>query len=387
VYKGERGKNAVRERAIQIKTRGVKNAYKLARTKERRLFRKKARQLDEEALIEIERHRRIQDSRKFYKRLNDVRRPFEPQVVMCRAKNGELLTNKNQVLARWEEHFEEHLNEGSESEQPTRPVDLRDDGVDIDLPSRDEIEGALKYLKNNKAAGVDSIAAAQLKNGGPNLVDALHAVIQQAWTGETLPRSWPKGVLYPVYKKGDKLDCKSYRGICLLNVTYKVFAKILYDRLLPHANAAVQHYQAGFQSGKSTTDQLFALRQILEICNEFNITTHHIFIDFKAPYDTIIKNEVYVGMSEVNFSTKLIRLTKATLTIVTCCVKIQNDCSESFETRQGLRQGSLMTPTNEVSLEIKRRIQTANMCFFGNCANISGRATFHARKNPPFTRP
>jgi hypothetical protein len=46
-------------------------------------------------------------------------------------------------------------------------------------------------------------------------------------------------------------------------VTYKVFAKILYDRLLPHANAAVQHYQAGFQSGKSTTDQLFALRQIL----------------------------------------------------------------------------------------------------------------------------
>jgi hypothetical protein len=59
-----------------------------------------AMQLDEEALIEIERHRSIQDSRKFYKCLNDVRRPFEPQVAMCQAKNGELLTNKNQVLAR-----------------------------------------------------------------------------------------------------------------------------------------------------------------------------------------------------------------------------------------------------------------------------------------------
>jgi flavoprotein len=34
-------KNAARERAIQIKTRGVKNTYKLARTKERSLFRKK----------------------------------------------------------------------------------------------------------------------------------------------------------------------------------------------------------------------------------------------------------------------------------------------------------------------------------------------------------
>jgi hypothetical protein len=60
---------------------------------------------------------------------------------MCRAKNRELLTNKNQVLAGWKQHFAEHLYKGSESEQPTRPVDLRDDGVDIDLPSREEIEG------------------------------------------------------------------------------------------------------------------------------------------------------------------------------------------------------------------------------------------------------
>jgi hypothetical protein len=28
---------------------------------------------------------------------------------------------------------------------------------------------------------------------------------------------------------------------------------------------------------------------------------------------------------------------------VTCCVKIKNDCSESFETRQGLRQGDVLS--------------------------------------------
>jgi hypothetical protein len=31
-------------------------------------------------------------------------------------------------------------------------------------------------------------------------------------------------------------------------------------------------------------------------------------------------------MAELNFPTKLIRLTKATLTTVKCCVKKQNDC-------------------------------------------------------------
>jgi hypothetical protein len=45
------------------------------------------------------------------------------------------------------------------------------------LPSREEIERALKYLKNNKAAGGDSIAVELLKYGGPSLVDELHAVI------------------------------------------------------------------------------------------------------------------------------------------------------------------------------------------------------------------
>jgi hypothetical protein len=61
------------------------------------------------------------------------------------------------VLARWKKQFEEHLNEGSKSEQPTRPVNLRNDGVNIDLPSHEEIKVALKYQKNNKAAGADSI--------------------------------------------------------------------------------------------------------------------------------------------------------------------------------------------------------------------------------------
>jgi hypothetical protein len=40
-------KNAAKERAIQIKTKGAKNDYKLPRTREKRLFRKNARQLDE----------------------------------------------------------------------------------------------------------------------------------------------------------------------------------------------------------------------------------------------------------------------------------------------------------------------------------------------------
>jgi hypothetical protein len=40
--------------------------------------------------------------------------------MKCRAK-----TNKDQVLSRWKEHFEQHLNEREERDQPPDQVDLR----------------------------------------------------------------------------------------------------------------------------------------------------------------------------------------------------------------------------------------------------------------------
>jgi hypothetical protein len=77
------------------------------------LFKEKSRQLDEQALIETKRHRSIQDSHKLYKRLHDVKRIQEAQVV------------------------------------------------EIDLPRREEIESVLKYPKNNKATGADSSRATE----------------------------------------------------------------------------------------------------------------------------------------------------------------------------------------------------------------------------------
>jgi hypothetical protein len=70
-------------------------------------------------------------------------------------------------VLRWKEHFEQHLNEEEKRDQPHDQANLRDDGIGLDLPSRGEIESALKYLKNNKAASADSIAAELLKNSGP----------------------------------------------------------------------------------------------------------------------------------------------------------------------------------------------------------------------------
>jgi hypothetical protein len=46
--------------------------------------------------------------------------------------------------------------------------------------------------------------------------------------------------------------------------------------------------------------------------------------------------------------------------------------------------GSLMTPTNDVSLEIQRRIETANMCFFGLRKHVQ---SSHLSRQSKFNRP
>jgi len=50
-----------------------------------------------------------------------------------------------------------------------------------------------------------------------------------------MPEEWSMGIIQPICKKGDKLECSNYRAIALLNVTYKVLSGILYNRLTVHA--------------------------------------------------------------------------------------------------------------------------------------------------------
>jgi len=135
------------------------------------------------------------------------------------------------------------------------------------------------------------------------------------------------------------MECSNYRGVSLLNTTYKILSNILFARILPFAENTIGNYQSGFQKNRSTTNQIFMLRQISEKTKEFGIEKHHLFIDFKSTYDTIKTDQLYNAMSEFSIPKKPIRLTQMTMENTKSQVRIQSDLSDSVITKKGLRQG------------------------------------------------
>ena len=100
-------------------------------------------------------------------------------------------------------------------------------------------------------------------------------------------------------------------------------------------------------------DQLFSLRQILQKCRVYNVPTHHVFIDFKAAYDTVDREQLWQGMHEYRFPDKLTRLIKATMDRVMCYVRVSGVLADPFESHRGLRQGDgLSCALFNIALEV-----------------------------------
>ena len=100
------------------------------------------------------------------------------------------------------------------------------------------------------------------------------------------------------------MECSNYRGVSLLCTTYKVFSNILFTRLSSYAENIIGDYQCGFRKDRSTIEQIFNIRQILEKTREFQINTYHLFIDFQTTYDSIIRDLLIDALRQFNIPEK-----------------------------------------------------------------------------------
>jgi hypothetical protein len=72
-----------------------------------------------------------------------------------------------------------------------------------------------------------------------------------------------------------------------------MLSNILLSRLVPCIDEIIGDHQCGFRHNRSTTDQIFCIRQILGEKRQYNETVHQLFIDFKKAYDSARRAVLY----------------------------------------------------------------------------------------------
>ena len=133
------------------------------------------------------------------------------------------------------------------------------------LSAKSEYNKGVAALKNNKAAGRDDILVEQLKHLAPKAHKWLLTMLNICFMENKIPAVWRQSKIMAILKLGkDSSIPKNYRPISLLCHAYKLYERMLMNKI---ASVIEQHLikeQVGFRSGKSCTSQLLNLTQHIE---------------------------------------------------------------------------------------------------------------------------
>ena len=90
----------------------------------------------------------------------------------------------------------------------------------------------VRKLKRKKAPGPNGIRNEAWKTGLGVLIKPLHKCINEVWKKGKMPKSWREEDVKPIHKKGDEEKVENYRGITSMDTEYKIYTKILRQRLV-----------------------------------------------------------------------------------------------------------------------------------------------------------
>ncbi|VDL94298.1 unnamed protein product [Schistocephalus solidus] len=98
-----------------------------------------------------------------------------------------------------------------------------------------------------------------------------------------------------MYKwKGNRQLCDNQRGISLLNIARKIFARILLNNLHGHLEQGMlPKSQSGFRWHRSTTKMIFAASQMQEMLQDIRTHLKTTFVDVMKALDTVYRDGLW----------------------------------------------------------------------------------------------
>ncbi|KAK6732754.1 hypothetical protein RB195_016862 [Necator americanus] len=170
------------------------------------------------------------------------------------------------------------------------PHHLREDGQVIPEVLPSEIRHAIMSVRNRTAPGrlfSDRIRPEHLKSLPPVLINTLARLFTRYLSECKVPKQWKTSKTVLLYKKGDPHDIGNYRPICLLSVIYKLFTRVILNRIERVLDEGQPCEQAGFRKGFSTIDHIHTVSKLIEVSREYKMPLCLTFIDLKKVFDSV----------------------------------------------------------------------------------------------------
>lgn len=280
----------------------------------------------------------------FYKVLKNIRNEKKSDLPHIKSKTGEILTEETEIIKRWKQYFQELLcgEDNKEDNTIQTPISSGETEQEISLT---ELQNTIQKIKYGKAPGYDRITAEMVKNMGRKATEVLLKLLNQIWEEEQFPKDWQMALIVPIFKKGDKRDCNNYRGVTLLCTCMKIFEQIIDKRIKKRIENTMNEAQSGFRSGRSVQDHIFTIGQISEKLEQQQKKAFLALLDMEKAFDKVPRREIWKTLEKRGISNKIIRLVQKIYKNNANSVISNNTRSETFKTKEGLRQGGALSPT------------------------------------------
>ncbi|KAE9416572.1 hypothetical protein Angca_007486, partial [Angiostrongylus cantonensis] len=123
-----------------------------------------------------------------------------------------------------------------------------------------------------------------------------------------IPTQWKTSKTALLFKKVDLHDIGNYRSICLLSVVYRLFTRVILNRIYRRLEEGMPCEQAAFRKGFSTMDHIHTLTRLTEVSREFKRPFCLTFTDLEKAFDSIEIEVVMEALGSQGVPTQYIKI-------------------------------------------------------------------------------
>uniref|UniRef100_A0A8D8SHV0 Craniofacial development protein 2 n=1 Tax=Cacopsylla melanoneura TaxID=428564 RepID=A0A8D8SHV0_9HEMI len=288
--------------------------------------------------LEIEAYQRMYDDFNVHRKVKEVTGRFKRrQYGKLLDKDGKIIIEQQEKKERWMQYVEELF----EDDRGMMDEITGDSGPSI---MENEVEIAIKQMKEGKAAGPDNLEIEFMKLLNETGVKKLTKMYNKIYETGILPQPWLTSEFITLPKSTGAKRCEEYRTISLMSHLLKLFLKIIHRRIYKLCEEQIAPNQFGFLNAVGTREALFSVQVLIQRSRDVNSNVFACLIDYKKAFDRV-KHEMMVEiLKQIGTDARTINIITNLYWNQTAVLKIDGEHTDEVQILRGVRQGCVLSP-------------------------------------------